>query len=825
MTLNQIENFRSQSQDQIPIDPALEDPQQAPTGSICVGAVGLPLTNTPLRDNGIHLTSQAPPKVEIGLAQFRCGICNSPFREAYRLREHARIQHPDKDVAFGCNSPGCHGSPCFDSPCSLLSNHDCPNPVPKPYSCSLYKKTFAKLDKAQYHVRRLHADAVEPPDRQPVKVPFVCNYVGCKTSVSIPSQLQQHIWKHSDDTREKCKCGKTVGSDRQAFKSHAADCGVLDRARTPTFRIECDNIYGCRRDGCVEDFGQFHDLLRHLKAAHCKTQRPHCGLNYRDSRHVDSCEKGPSKTQMGSNMPLGEDQPHHQAQQVVGDIVQRQNLGEDNTSSTKFFCYHPECHGKIKRFDRWGNLQRHVWTHSKRRRRECTCDDGGPRLYEKFKSHLEQGTCRRRDPDRIPPDLKGMMVYGCIKYGAAFAFDSRDALRKHLKSSATPCPRCGFLFFRIKRHLRMGTCLRSLVDTKCDYCRKHWKTLDDYRTHLASCPNNPDNQSPDSGPILGGEDDHEDDDRASSGGGDEYANYDCDGGGGYGDDNTPPSGDEDGQSALHQGAEHGRPWDQDHMEPGNQMQPETESRVHPPPAATSFRGLLTPRSTFEMGENIAQCRAMPASDRGAPDSSITTQPEQPARLDAYPPEDGEESGTDSSRSLVGDRQDIPSETESGAPPHYRPQQVVENTTRGWFSVILNSPATITSDHSIQPLADDSGHTYEPSQARSPLQASPTASPYSTNELPRHRDLRTARDDTVRLASELDYSKEASATVQHSGHPVTALSAVAQSTEGEAGPRAAKPDSSGQSTQPTESRRKFRPRNAIKLLTASPFRVI
>ncbi|KAJ4180522.1 hypothetical protein NW759_017238 [Fusarium solani] len=265
-----------------------------------------------------------------------------------------------------------------------------------------------------------------------------------------------------------------------------------------------------------------------------------------------------------------------------------------------------------------------------------------------------------------------------------------------------------------------------------------------------------------------------------------------------------------------------------------------------------------------MGENIAQCRAMPASDRGAPDSSITTQPEQPARLDADPPEDGEESGTDSSRSLVGDRQspplatasgiafqgarkqefhpigakrrkiqeaehdihrDIPSETESGAQPHYRPQQVAENTTRGWFSVILNSPATITSDHSIQPLADDSGHTYEPSQARSPLQASPTASPYSTNELPRHRDLRTARDDTVRLASELDYSKEASATVQHSGHPVTALSAVAQSTEGEAGPRAAKPDSSGQSTQPTESRRKFRPRNAIKLLTASPFRVI
>ncbi|KAH7232528.1 hypothetical protein B0J15DRAFT_599351 [Fusarium solani] len=508
-------------------------------------------------------------------------------------------------------------------------------------------------------------------------------------------------------------------------------------------------------------------------------------------------------------------------------------------SSTQFFCNHPDCRNVTNRCGDLTELRRHIWCHSTGKQHECTCHDRRFPSHQEFQSHLQQGKCQPLDPNRAPPGLKGR-AYGCIKDGKEFTFDSADALREHLKKWGTRCPFCGFLFPRLRKHLQLKTCRRSVFDTRCPYCQKKLNKLDKYRTHLTGCPRNPENQSPDSGPILGGEDDHEDDDRVSSGGGDEYANYDCDGGGGYGDDNTPPSGDEDGQSALHQGAGHGRPWDQDHMEPGNQMQPETESGVHPPPAATSFRGLLTPRSTFEMGENIAQCRAMPASDRGAPDSSITTQPEQPARLDAYPPEDGEERGTDSSRSLVGDRRSLPLATASGIAFHGARKQefhpigakrrkiqeaVVENTTRGWFSVILNSPATITSDHSIQPLADDSGHTYEPSQARSPLQASPTASPYSTNELPRHRDLRTARDDTVRLASELDYSKEASATVQHSGHPVTALSAVAQSTEGEAGPRAAKPDSSGQSTQPTESRRKFRPRNAIKLLTASPFRVI
>ncbi|KAJ4177572.1 hypothetical protein NW759_017418, partial [Fusarium solani] len=61
---------------------------------------------------------------------------------------------------------------------------------------------------------------------------------------------------------------------------------------------------------------------------------------------------------------------------------------------------------------------------------------------------------------------------------------------------------------------------------------------------------------------------------------------------------------------------------------------------------------------------------------------------------------------------------------------------------------------------------------EPSPARSPRQAGPTASPCSTNGPPHHRYRLTAGDDNIRLTSELDYSKEASAMVpyQHSGRP-------------------------------------------------------
>ncbi|KAI8648881.1 hypothetical protein NCS56_01504400 [Fusarium sp. Ph1] len=109
---------------------------------------------------------------------------------------------------------------------------------------------------------------------------------------------------------------------------------------------------------------------------------------------------------------------------------------------------------------------------------------------------------------------------------------------------------------------------------------------------------------------------------------------------------------------------------------------------------------------------------------------------------------------------------------------------------------------------------------EPSQDHSPRQAGPTASSCSTDGLPRHHDRLTSGDAIIGLALELDYSKEASAMVQdqHSGHPVTALSAIAQSIEGEVGPRAAKPDSSGRSAQPNESRRRLELHQVIQLAT-------
>ncbi|KAI8648138.1 hypothetical protein NCS56_01545900 [Fusarium sp. Ph1] len=149
----------------------------------------------------------------------------------------------------------------------------------------------------------------------------------------------------------------------------------------------------------------------------------------------------------------------------------------------------------------------------------------------------------------------------------------------------------------------------------------------------------------------------------------------------------------------------------------------------------------------------------------------------------------------------GPESQMQSEAESGFRPHNQPQQVMENTRykSNPLSYILNP---------------------EPSQDHSPRQAGPTASSCSTDGLPRHHDRLTSGDDAIGLAFELDYSKEASAMVQdhHSGHPVTALSAIAQSIEGEPGPRAAKPDSSGRSAQPTESRHRFKLRKAIQLAT-------
>lgn len=139
--------------------------------------------------------------------------------------------------------------------------------------------------------------------------------------------------------------------------------------------------------------------------------------------------QGTSGAEPGRDMPSWEDQPHHRAQQVIGDIVQRQNHGADNISSTQLICKHPKCRNKIKRYSILSQLEQHIWFHSKRRQRECTCHNGGPASRQEFESHLQQGKCQQRDPKRTPPDIEGMRVYGCIKDGTEFAFDSADALR------------------------------------------------------------------------------------------------------------------------------------------------------------------------------------------------------------------------------------------------------------------------------------------------------------------------------------------------------------------------------------------------------------
>ncbi|RSL89871.1 hypothetical protein CEP52_014762 [Fusarium oligoseptatum] len=205
------------------------------------------------------------------------------------------------------------------------------------------------------------------------------------------------------------------------------------------------------------------------------------------------------------------------------------------------------------------------------------------------------------------------------------------------------------------------------------------------------------------------DDENSDDDRDfDHRGDDECADYD--GGGDYGGDDISLGDDEAGQSALHREAGHGRHRDQDRAESANDM----PFMAHPP--------------TLQMRGDIARDRVRPAS------STMTIQAEQPARLDAYPPEDSEESGTDNT-SLAGDEdgramrrkiqetehgmhRDTPSETESGAQPHFRPQQVVEDTGR---SIRLDSPAVTTT-----PDEPSSVHSFPDRVLNASLDADPAA---------------------------------------------------------------------------------------------------
>ncbi|KAJ4179233.1 hypothetical protein NW767_014667 [Fusarium falciforme] len=95
-------------------------------------------------------------------------------------------------------------------------------------------------------------------------------------------------------------------------------------------------------------------------------------------------------------------------------------------------------------------------------------------------------------------------------------------------------------------------------------------------------------------------------------------------------------------------------WDQDRVEPANQMSSEAGSRGHAPPAAISVRGLLTPAATLEM--EVRDGSTIYVSN-GATEHTVN--------LDANPAEDGGNDGYNSPASTLQMEGDI---TQGGAMP-------------------------------------------------------------------------------------------------------------------------------------------------------------
>ncbi|KAJ3469811.1 hypothetical protein MRS44_003876 [Fusarium solani] len=103
-------------------------------------------------------------------------------------------------------------------------------------------------------------------------------------------------------------------------------------------------------------------------------------------------------------------------------------------------------------------------------------------------------------------------------------------------------------------------------------------------------------------------------------------------------------------SPSHREAEHSMHWDQDGVEPANQMSSEAGSRGHAPPAAISVRGLLTPAATLEM--EVRDGSTINVSNSAPESLPIAIQPQHTVNLDANPAEDGGNDGYNSPASTL-----------------------------------------------------------------------------------------------------------------------------------------------------------------------------
>ncbi|UPK92808.1 hypothetical protein LCI18_003743 [Fusarium solani-melongenae] len=336
--------------------------------------------------------------------------------------------------------------------------------------------------------------------------------------------------------------------------------------------------------------------------------------------------QGTSGVEPGRDVPSGEDQPPQQAQQVAGDIAQRRYHGADDASSALFFCNHYNCriaHNKAERFTDLGHLYQHVWNHSKEKQREYTYPDETPEAYEEFERHLQKGKCQQLDLSRTPGCVKGMMVFGYIKDEAEFTFDSVNALQclGHLDNQG---PGSALILggqdeaVRLDNPVPLGRqTLASQASPTSAASPGRGSTIHVSNEPLFTTqPERP--MRLDIDPAGDGDEGGKDDD-ASSGDliSSEAAMMTESDSVQPAQPSMPPQAAENALTLDWRPQHHDQDQSRDLREKAAlnlSDASETESGVHTLPAATSFRELLTPESTLEMGENISQCGAMPASD-------------------------------------------------------------------------------------------------------------------------------------------------------------------------------------------------------------------